>query len=220
MSDRGTEVKKWRVRVIHASGRMLGGSCLIPGGNGELTPLIQGDKFQMCLNVVRPKAVSALTSVLTTPITAWERRRCTNEALLSIMQGLRCFRLRSVSHITQFAPQIPTLPSWRLQLCVLCEVWLLSAGSDTAALALQFKDADYHKRKAYFKPYRHFPSSSNLNSSVLLSLWHCWRWHWNMLEHFLCFLNKMWYVCVCVWYIGEQEQVISIALNWLLCQRR
>lgn len=96
--------------------------------------------------------------------------RCTNEALLSIMQRLRCFRLRSVSHITQFAPQIPTLPSWRLQLCVLCEVWLLSAGSDTVALALQFKDADYHKRKAYFKPYRHLPSSSNLNSSVLLSL--------------------------------------------------
>lgn len=49
---------------------MLGASCLIPGGNGELTPLIRGDKFQMCLNVVRLKAVPALTSVLTTPITA------------------------------------------------------------------------------------------------------------------------------------------------------
>lgn len=63
-------MKKWRVRVIHALGRMLEGSCLIPEGNGELTPLIQGNKFQMCLNVVRLKAVSALTSVLTTPISA------------------------------------------------------------------------------------------------------------------------------------------------------
>lgn len=184
MSREGQRAKKWRVRVIHvhASGRMLGGSCLIPGGNGELTPLIRGDKFQMCLNVVRPKAMSALTSVLTTPIT--ESGRCTNEALLSIMQGLRCFRLRSVSHITQFAPQIPTLPSWRLRLCVLCEVWLLSAGSDTGALALQFKDTDYHKRKAYFKPHRHLPSPSDLNSSVRTCL------------NIFRFPDKTWYVRV------------------------
>lgn len=137
---------------------MLGGSCLIPEGNGELTPLIHGDKFQMCLNVVRPTVVSALTSLLTTPITALRIcSRCTNEArcvgMLSIMQKLRCFRLQSMSLITQFAPQIPALPSWRLQPFVLSKVQLLSVCSDIVALALEFKDTENHKRKWYFKPH-------------------------------------------------------------------
>lgn len=136
----------------------MGGSCLIHGGNEELTPLIHGDKFQMCLNVVRPTALSALTSVLTTPITALRiGGRCTNEAccvaMLSIMQKLRCFRLQSMSLLTQFAPQIPALPSWRLQPSVLSKVWLLSVCSDIVALALEFKDTEKHKRKWYFKPH-------------------------------------------------------------------
>ncbi len=155
---RGTEVNKgWeyiRAGVIHKLHCMLGGRCLIPAGNGKLTPLIRGNKFQMCLNVVRPTVVSALTSVLTTLITALRIGGCcTNEArcvaMLSIMQKLRCFRLQSMSLISQFTPQIPALPSWKLQPFVLSKVWLLSVCSDIVALALEFKDRE-SQRKWYF----------------------------------------------------------------------
>lgn len=194
-----------RAGVIHKLGCVLGGSCLIPEGNGELTPLIRGDKFQMCLNVVRPTAVSALTSVLTTPITALRiGGRCTNEArcvaVLSIMQQLRCFRLQSVSLITQFAPQIPALPSWRLQSFVLSKVRLLSVCSDIVALPFEFKDAEYHKRKGYFKSVFCLSHLSSDRFSVLLNLLLnklqvCYQTSITgvtRLNIFLCFLNKMW----------------------------
>lgn len=143
-----------RAGVIHKLGGMLGGSCLIHGGNEELTPLIHGDKFQMCLNVVRPTALSALTSVLTTPITALRiGGRCTNEAccvaMLSIMQKLQCFLLQSMSLITQFAPQIPALPSWRLQ-PVKCGS---SLSAQTSSLWHLSSRTQCHKRKCYFKPH-------------------------------------------------------------------
>lgn len=60
MSREGQRWKKdgnIRPGVIHKLHCMLEGSCLIPEGNGELTPLIRGNTFQMCLNVVRPTVV-------------------------------------------------------------------------------------------------------------------------------------------------------------------